>query len=352
MARVQGLDLMRFIAIMLVVALHAEEAIPLSDGLMGSLFRVGWVGVDCFFVLSGYLIGSQVFKQGYCKDQKVVTQIKTFWMRRWWRTLPLYFVVLSFYALVKPAFGYPFKELNWKFLLFFQNYTHFYDFVQSWSLCIEEHFYFIFPLFFYLFRFDRKPPIIWLGFVVLSVFSRFLIWSKGGVPHTAPGIDFSIRFVTHYHLDGIAMGVFLASTRNSWMKFNRPLRLFGGGLGLLLVFYPSMTLPYYLPGASLIWLLTSVALGFSLILVAIHDLQMPRWFYIPIHKVALWSYGIYLWNSFMIRVFHHLNLNINKNLEVLLFFLASILVAVPTYYLVEKPFLRFRDRFIIQPKKV
>ena len=119
--RDQGLDLLRAMAIMMVLLLHAGYAVPQMPRIMGYVFAHGWVGVDLFFVLSGFLIGHQALHGP--RLGSVMSQLHNFWARRWFRTFPLYFMVLFTYVVLKPLiFGRPFRGEVWPYFLFLQNY--------------------------------------------------------------------------------------------------------------------------------------------------------------------------------------------------------------------------------------
>ncbi len=190
--------------------------------------------VDLFFVLSGYLIGSQVFKEN---THSKWLNLKRFWVKRWWRTLPLYFFALFMYASIKPLLGFPFNGFSYKFFFFLQNFSRIFDFIQSWSLCIEEHSYLIFPILAFGLGLKTKKAWVWLFFVLISVGLRFFYWKNYSLEPNATGINFSIRFVTQYHLDGIAMGVFLAKTKDVWLNWKRRDKIIAGLVGLFLVTY-------------------------------------------------------------------------------------------------------------------
>lgn len=346
--RIQGLDLLRFCAISLVVLLHSSEITHSLNPIVYNFFKTGWIGVDLFFVLSGYLIGSQVFNN---HDENGFAPLRTFWAKRWWRTFPLYFFALFVYAFIKPLFGFPFQDSLLKFFFFLQNFSRIFDFTQSWSLCIEEHFYIVFPILIYLFGFKRRNQFFWLGFALLSFLLRLYVSETRIIEPTAVGIDFNIRFLTLYHLDGIAFGVFLARTRTLWKEFPVKWRRWGGLFGLFLVTYFPYTTDYVLPGTSMVWMFSLLAIGFSLILVAFYDVKISKVIYVPMQKVALWSYGIYLWNGLIIRIFHKLHLNMSDYLIVIIFYLVSVAAAIPTYYFIEVPFLKWRDQFLNKKSK-
>jgi peptidoglycan/LPS O-acetylase OafA/YrhL len=92
--RQPGLDLLRALAIVVVVIYHAGiMGFPLS----GDVHRFGWIGVDLFFVLSGYLIGGQLLAP-LARGQRM--NLGTFFARRAFRIMPAYFVMLGIYFFV------------------------------------------------------------------------------------------------------------------------------------------------------------------------------------------------------------------------------------------------------------
>jgi len=112
-----NLDLLRSIAIALVLLHHVSQYIITLPVSVHAFTRLGAYGVDLFFVLSGFLIGSLYFRE---LQQTGRVALLRFWGRRWLRTLPLYyFALLLAYVSVFVARGEPF---NPAYLLFGQNY--------------------------------------------------------------------------------------------------------------------------------------------------------------------------------------------------------------------------------------
>jgi len=93
--RIVGPDILRSLAILLVMLVH----LPLNatPGVLVAVREYGWLGVDIFFVLSGYLIGTQLFKE---VTRTGAVDFKSFYLRRPFRIFPAFFVVLGVYALV------------------------------------------------------------------------------------------------------------------------------------------------------------------------------------------------------------------------------------------------------------
>ncbi|WP_431214563.1 acyltransferase family protein [Puia sp. P3] len=144
--RFAGLDHLRAPAIILVFIYH-YGIFGHPDGLsfIGSF---GWTGVDLFFVLSGFLIGGQLFAK-MARQENI--SYGEFYFKRFLRIVPAYLFILALYLLF-PGF----KERSelpptWKFLTFTQNFgldiIHQGAFSHAWSLCIEEQFYLVLPLF-------------------------------------------------------------------------------------------------------------------------------------------------------------------------------------------------------------
>src|SRR3989454_11295715 len=114
--RQPGLDLLRALAIIVVVIYHAAL---FGFKLPGRVDRFGWIGVDLFFVLSGYLIGGQLLAP-FARDQRI--KLGRFFGRRVLRIMPAYFVILAVYFLLPSWREYPdMAQPLWKFLFSVQN---------------------------------------------------------------------------------------------------------------------------------------------------------------------------------------------------------------------------------------
>lgn len=136
-----GLDHLRTLAILFVFLFHY---FILSEGQpewLPDFAKFGWTGVDLFFVLSGFLISSQLFAQ--IKLERAIS-FRVFFLKRFFRIIPAFLITVGLY------FCFPiFREKEslppiWKFLTFTQNLgldlKDFGTFSHAWSLCVEEHF--------------------------------------------------------------------------------------------------------------------------------------------------------------------------------------------------------------------
>ena len=187
--RVQELDSLRGISIILVVAFHLfKRADYFTENetlhFITRLTSIGWVGVDIFFVLSGFLITSILLKT---KDEK--NYFKNFYTRRALRIFPLYFVFIAIILLLIPILDPDFTteiprtlpilliyQQNWLMLFSKTPLTTY--LAVTWSLAIEEQFYLVWPAIVY---FTRKETLIKIsvGIIVLSILARilgFLLW--------------------------------------------------------------------------------------------------------------------------------------------------------------------------------
>lgn len=98
--RLRGLDLLRAVAIVLVLMSHYTGFVAHAP-IFGAIGKIGWAGVDLFFVLSGYLIGNQILAP---VARGEAWSLKVFFARRLLRTLPNYYAVLAVYLLVPLLF--------------------------------------------------------------------------------------------------------------------------------------------------------------------------------------------------------------------------------------------------------
>jgi peptidoglycan/LPS O-acetylase OafA/YrhL len=199
-----ALDGLRGLAILLVVFYH-------NFGFINYFF-FGWLGVDLFFVLSGYLITSILLN-----DLGNKNYLRNFYMRRVLRIFPLYYLCLIIFLLVLPNtkaenidFSY-YTNNQWWLWVYLQNWLYISKPAGSvqilhhlWSLAVEEQFYLVWPLMILLFR---KPKyLLWLMSTLLFfvLFLRFYIWINK-IEDLA-----YFNLYTFSRIDGICIGCMLA----------------------------------------------------------------------------------------------------------------------------------------------
>jgi peptidoglycan/LPS O-acetylase OafA/YrhL len=346
--REHGLDLLRAAAILMVVSFHAGDL----SGTPAALYRVlafGWMGVDLFFVLSGFLIGRQVLKPRVDSPGRF---LESFWTKRWLRTLPLYYVVLFFHAVVKPAvFHVPFKGSVWRFATFTQNYAAPLDFVASWSLCVEEQFYLFLPLVVVAMGRRRLPRWGWLVPLAASAVMRAFLWrTLSASGPIGDRFQTQIHWPTHTHLDGLSLGLVLAATERIWSAW--PARRKRGIATCGLLLWVATCVALGPSGRRTVWtavlLFPLVSAAFALMLVGVRGLVLPRLFHRVIESIALLSYGAYLWFGLVSRLVNRSSERLGGNwpLEVACFVAGTFAFACVTYHVVERPALVLRDRLL------
>jgi peptidoglycan/LPS O-acetylase OafA/YrhL len=219
--RAPGIDLLRAAAIAAVMLYHAT-----SHGIaLPAIAEHGWMGVDLFFVLSGYLIGWKILRE---LAQGAMPRWGAFMVNRALRILPAYFTVLALYvALPASREGGGLQPL-WKFLTFTVNLAPDWErgtaYSHAWSLCVEEHFYLLLPLCAWATAGrvrGRGVAAIALGTVAAGMLLRAWLWHGQVAPHAAAGDAGSmmrayagaIYMPTWARLDGLLAGVMLAAVR-------------------------------------------------------------------------------------------------------------------------------------------
>lgn len=348
--RDSGLDLLRCSAILMVLLLHSTQVATNMPSSLNYIFSYGWMGVDLFFVLSGYLIGTQAIWGK--RSQKVKHNFHVFWAKRWFRTLPLYFFILFIYIYMKQfVSGKEFGPTIWPFFIFLQNYFPLTDFEQSWSICIEEQFYFILPfLSFLIFPNLVKRKRLWLLFIILAITIRLITSLMIQQSLTAFQTDYYFRFPLHTHFDGLAMGLFLASSHTVWGHWSHHTKRVCILMGLTLLFLTCWLLGPIFTAKNVAIYFSLLPLGFGLLLIGVQKLKISGTLLFFIHWIALLSYGTYLWNNLFIRALVRYFPNMHWAISILIFLLLTHLAAVFTYFLIEKPFLKLRSSYIKQYK--
>jgi peptidoglycan/LPS O-acetylase OafA/YrhL len=250
--RIIGLDIIRVIAILLVVVFHSTPILSPLTQIAGSghyfhlLFGFtepfGLLGVELFFVLSGFLIGSILIKVFNTSEHYGLPEIRSFLVRRWFRTLPNYWLILlanlAVYAYMHP---YMLDAASWRYAFFVQNlwYPHPLFFPEAWSLAIEEWFYLTLP--FVLLLFSRlvgkesRQRILFMSitFYALLFFVLRVVFTDNSVSDPMY-FDNAVRKVVLLRLDAISYGVlvaYLKAYHSPWLMRIRKQLLFTGIAG-------------------------------------------------------------------------------------------------------------------------
>jgi peptidoglycan/LPS O-acetylase OafA/YrhL len=367
------LDVLRGIAILLVFGRHLE--LPRPGGLIGGFaatwYQIGWLGVDLFFVLSGFLIGGLLVTELQKHGRIDVTR---FLIRRGLKIYPAYFVFLAYLMLMPTAkaligggdaWATFFKEWSayWPNLLFLQNYVGSNPAGHTWTLAVEEHFYLMLPFALVaLVAMGRVRVLIPLCLLVVPALLLGLrclsVWTSD---------PFAVKMsATHLRLDALLFGVGVRGVAQYWPERFAAMRrwrswLVPAGLALW-----SLNL-FIEPGTGFIRTigLTGTYLGSAAFLVAAYQTRAEDFgrlarFASPAASLVAWigvySYAIYLWHvtamGILEREFGGRMLAWAGGsteavwlLSTVVVCVGAILAGVVASKVVEWPVLRLRDRF-------
>ena len=368
--RFHGLDTLRSLAIILVI-LHHINSYHGAGSLPAILVPVaiqGWMGVDLFFLLSGYLIGSQLFRP-YLRGER--PSLWGFYRNRLFRVLPAYGAVLALYLALPGWRESHNMSPTWEFLTFTENlfvdYNFNHAFSHVWSLCVEEHFYLFMPLL--VLPMMRKPSLAktvsLLGvMVLLGIFLRgyFLVHTLKPLARAGQTFGFvymeRIYYPTYSRLDGLLAGVSLAlirSFRPLWWNAMAKRGHLLLGLGLCTVASAFWLIgrlgdSVYGRGAfGIVFGFPVLSLGLALIVAsALSDNGLLSRFRIPGAKlVATLAYSLYLTQKELIHLvdrFFPAVAQVGGMLWLGVYTISCLAVAAALYLCIERPFLILRDR--------
>ena len=363
--RIFGLDVLRAVAIVLVVLSHCTFLLFPNDNsiILDATRLFGAVGVDLFFVLSGYLIGGILLKQ-IANNQKQFKYLLTFWKRRWFRTLPNYFLVLLLNVLLLMILR---KELNtetFSFIAFLQNFStqHPDFFTEAWSLSIEEYAYLLLPLVlylgFYLFK-KANAKNTFLIVTLLTIISLFFLkinYVLNTEIDTYKAWSGTFRKVVIYRLDSIYLGFLLVyATRqfpNWFVNYSKQLLVLGVFIFGILhgsIFYfevlPQTHLIFYT-----IFYLPILILSLGLVFPFATNMKYNGFFKPLVHYVSTRSYAIYLVNYSLVllTIQHFIEVEglsvVEKGCSLIGYLTLTLIISELIYKYFEQPILKFRDR--------
>ncbi len=348
--RVFGLDFLRALAVMLVLLAHASFLfLPLTLRLE-AWWMLGHLGVELFFVLSGFLIGGILAEQASSPRFSV----GGFWTRRWLRTLPNYylFLVLNIFIARWTDGAWPHAAPN---ALFMQNFLWPQPifFVESWSLSVEEIFYLIAPLLLWAGR--GRIPSRWAPALVVAAIVALTGVRIAYVIAVNPTWDLSVRAVAAVRLDAIAYGVLamLLCRRNEPLSI-RTVRgiAFAGTIGLAVAVALYLSLPKDTDFFARTGLFSLISMSFAAWLPAASLWRasgLPDVAERVVRRIARWSYALYLSQLTTLRVLEGLGFGKAESfagclVQAVLFAALAIGSAAFVYRFFEAPILRWRDR--------
>jgi peptidoglycan/LPS O-acetylase OafA/YrhL len=214
--RIVQLDILRGVAILVVLMHHSPLAFDAAGVLRPIALKLvwfGWSGVDLFFVLSGFLIGGLLFEE---IQRTGTVKVRRFLLRRGFKIWPSYFCLLAASAAMYAYAAHSPRETFWAYfpnMVHLQNYLGMPDGAgHTWSLAVEEHFYVVLPLVLLLLaktRWGLKPR--W--FTGLAVGFLLSVLTVRAVSTHQGGLWFPQLGQTHLRLDALLCGVLLAFIR-------------------------------------------------------------------------------------------------------------------------------------------
>jgi peptidoglycan/LPS O-acetylase OafA/YrhL len=352
--RIKQLDVLRGVAVLLVLG-HHKFIGPF-------MVHMGWIGVDLFFTLSGFLVSGLLFEE-YRRTGKL--GLGRFLIRRGFKIYPSFWVFLAGGTLMMAI--YPGHIPTWKNalseLLFVQNYFQ-PIFLHTWSLAVEEHFYLLLPAALAIFilrsrgRGGRDPfralPAFFL--VVAAVILCLRIWNHRSHPY-----DYMTHhYPSHLRMDGLLFGVLLSY----WHHFHHEAAkaLVNRFAPLLIGFSAAALFPPFLLAQESFFLntfgLSLDYLGFGAILMlSMHweNRSAARvaggldWMLRPVALVGFYSYTVYLWHYPAVEysrlvLRHLLGMEYPYILEIIAYVGGTVAAGILASKLVETPCLKLRNR--------
>ena len=351
--RLRTLDFLRGIAIILVLCRHQL--------LFDFLKTMGWIGVDLFFVLSGFLVSGLLFKE-YQKFGSI--NAKLFLIRRGFKIYPIFYLTYILYCIPRVLMHKFDFEKDFYDLIFVQNYAlgWGYAYAASWSLAVEEHFYFALAFFLWLI-FNKRLMSFEIQSQKFSNFERLLV--------SVLVLVFLVRVITNYQypddnarnmtmshlrIDSLLFGVLISF----WYHFKNTLlsnfySKHQSKLIVISVLLLSFT-PFIEPVDSYFvktigFTLLYVAFGIILIYFLINqnsDSQLNRLFSKTIvdyiSKIGFCSYSIYIIHSLVIYTVEFLPIT-NRFIQFFVVFFLSVFSGIIMTNVVEKFFLNYRNKY-------
>jgi peptidoglycan/LPS O-acetylase OafA/YrhL len=391
--KLQSLDGLRAVAILLVFCVHLQDhilVVNLPTFLIRMYASQGWMGVDLFFVLSGFLI------TGILLDTREVSNyFSGFYARRVLRIFPLYYLVLTAVIIAGARINspqvsalLPLPEDRWLYFCYLTNWLGLWKahwgpnyvnyLAHFWSLAVEEQFYFVWPLVVWLVR-PRAIPWIAGGVAALAAMIR-LAW----VAHS--GAQMAIALATISRLDALFIGALCACLfrdRERMLKIRKWLpgiAIMGVGSYLLafsaVLLFPQRAAVLLFGPAPVVHRLedvtmllaecggyTLLALGFgALVLLAAHTEAESTWMQKLLKSrllapIGTYSYGIYVFHVPIIgaasiflypRIFRSVGAQGDALLEcayIVVIAAVTFIISALSYEFFEKKILRFKCYF-------
>ena len=361
--RLQSLDVLRGVAVLLVLGRHILY-IPSDLPFQGTLFfqfwrAIGWIGVDLFFVLSGFLVSGLLFDE-YQKRGSI--NIVRFLIRRGFKIYPSFYLFLVATLFTSTLYSVPFP-FEWSRVVgeatFLQNYVGAF-WTHTWSLSVEEHFYGALCLLFSgllcarvtsPLPFRHLPTII-LWSAVFVLIARMLVGYQN-----PPGDWRSTLGYSHLRIDSLFFGVLISY----WYRFYKDelaKHVMRNRRNLAIAVAATICVPLLFPineGRFTYTLgFTVVYLGCGALLLRVlfgSAKRSPMLTPTSVMTAALgrYSYSVYLWHMLVYQVVERRFVPEDSQTQFIVctafYLVGSVGIGVLMARLVEFPALRVRDKF-------
>jgi peptidoglycan/LPS O-acetylase OafA/YrhL len=345
-----SLNGLRAVSIILVMFHHLSEKnyllrfnAPALLTPFADFFQDGHLGVNIFFVISGFLITFLLLAE---EEKTGSISLRNFFVRRVIRIFPAYYFLLLVYFLLQVSGKIQITANSWFSAITYTKYLNWQrDWYTShaWSLSVEEHFYLFWPFLFLYARKLRKLAALSL-FLIVPFIRVFLYY------HPVEHLNDLTIFT---RIDGIAIGCLCALYKGEIMIVRTRLAVF-----LVWTSFVGLFLLRYLPlltdrmNLSFIWIplgLTHGTIGNIFIAtIMMYSIFGPtnRWYTLLNSKffnyLGVLSYSIYLWQQVFLANTGSFFTSIPTNLA------GICIMALFSYYVVEKPFLKLKAKFQAQ----
>jgi len=351
-----ALDGLRGIAILLVVFYH-------NFGFINQFF-FGWLGVDLFFVLSGFLITDILLTSVNSPNY-----LRNFYMRRILRIFPLYYLCLIIFLIILPLFGLLQKDLKyfsgnqWWIWTFLQNWQYSIHpsadakiFMHFWSLAVEEQFYLVWPFVILWIKNPKKLFFIMLSLLLAVICLRIVLWL----------LEFKTlnytSFYTFTRIDGICIGSMLALLHRFKYDFlSRHMPFIVTGLAALNLFFFLLNRSnnFSFPFLAFIGY-TTFAVIFGLLVhesIVNKSSQLQKFLcFRPLRFLGKISYGFYIFHwpvyvisgTYLANYFStdfHFSLAKSRIAASIVATLTAFIISIISYYLFEIKMLKLKERF-------
>lgn len=353
LGHVPALTGLRGVAVLLVVLLHSGPLFP--DRVVGTLpYRFtqgGYLGVDLFFALSGFLITSLLLEE---RGRSGQVRLRNFYARRALRLLPALYVMLGSYAVYSIVVGLSWYQTKMTIIWAVGYATNFQTVLKPasvapslghlWSLAIEEQFYFIWPVVFVtaLRRARRITPVV-VGMLVaiyVIALNRYSL-HVSGVPSTHLFVRLDTR--ADELLIGALAAVLWHYSRQRTSRWFELLGWSGAATFLWCMFRDAPPAAFWDKGG-----FTLVGLAATAMVVAgVSGQWSARWVLTckPLLILGEVSYGLYLWHLPIFKAVHTYGATWPAGTELLVAWLITAAATGASWYVVEQPANRLKHRF-------